>query len=74
VKWWNLVGINMLFRDFNLSCGLLFMKLSLLKISSGALVLFRLFDAIYMKVIRKMLITYSLISSHSPIAFGLIYA
>jgi hypothetical protein len=37
------------------------------------MVLFRLSDAIYVEVIQKMLITYSLID-HSPIAFGLIYA
>jgi len=63
----------MLFRDFHLSCGLLFMKLSLLRISSGAIVLFKLSNAIYVEVIGKMLITYYLIV-HSPIIFGLIYA
>jgi hypothetical protein len=42
----NLFGINMLFRDFHLSYQLLFMKLSVLRISSGAMVLFRLSDAI----------------------------
>jgi hypothetical protein len=73
---WNsgiLFSINMLFRNFHLSYGLLFTKLSPLRISSGAIVLFRLSDAIYVEVIGKMLITYSLIV-HSPIIFGLIYA
>jgi hypothetical protein len=49
------------------------MKLSLLRISSGAIVLFKLSNAIYVEVIGKMLITYYLIV-HSPITFGLIYA
>jgi len=43
----NLFGINMLFHDFHLSYRLLFMKLSLLGTNSGAIVLFRLFDVIY---------------------------
>ena len=62
----NLFGINMLFRNIHLSCGLLFMNLSLLKIISNAMVLFKL-------SMPFMLITYSL-SAHSLIAFGLIYS
>jgi hypothetical protein len=68
-----LFGINMLFHDFHLSCELLFMKLSLLKISSCDMVLFRLSDTNFIGVIGKMLITYSLIAQ-SLIACGLIYA
>ena len=69
----NLFGINMLSRDFHLSCGLLFMKLSLLKISFDPMVLFRLSFTFHVEVIKKMLITHFLIA-HSLIAFGMIHA
>jgi hypothetical protein len=49
------------------------MKLSLLKMSLGPMVLFRLFDAFYVGVIGKMLITYFLFA-HSLITFGMIYS
>ena len=67
------LGINMLSRDFHLSFRLLFMKLSLLKISYDPMVLFRLSDALYVEVIGKMLITHFL-TTHSLIAFGVIHA
>jgi hypothetical protein len=49
------------------------MMFSLLRISLGATVLFKLFNAIYMEVIGKMMIIYSLIVI-SLIVFRLIYA
>jgi hypothetical protein len=69
----NLFGINMLSHDFHLSYGLLFVKLSLLRISLGPIVLFRLSNAFNVEVIGKMLIIYILIA-HSLIIFGMIYA
>jgi hypothetical protein len=69
----NLFGINMLFHDFCFFLWIaIYETLSTQDKLSGAMVLFRLSDAIYVEVIGKMLITYSL-SAHSPIAFGLIY-
>jgi hypothetical protein len=63
----------MLFHDFCFFLWIaIYETLSTQDKLSGAMVLFRLSDAIYVEVIGKMLITYSL-SAHSPIAFGLIY-
>jgi hypothetical protein len=73
VEWWKLVWHKHVIPDFLLFYGLLFMKLSLLKMSLGPMVLFRLFDAFYVGVIGKMLITYFL-TAHSLITFGMIYA